>query len=847
MAFGESKSQNLQSSAASGNAEANKAMRDASAEQIAASRERLAIAKEMIELASEEADRAKKQAEFQKKMASDGSRSREDRLKYLKEEKKFLKEAEDKKNKAEELSKVSIQMEGDILALREKNKKVSDDQHKVNVEISTQMTGSIGKFKDMVEALPMGKIISQQANLGGIMEKTQANVTASLNKSFKDGEGGIQAYAKAGGVAMRGLGMAIRAAMGPLALIALLVAAIVMIIKHAIKATDQARKFSKQLGVAADEGARLQAQFGTFNGEKGIEAMTAMKEQLGFNTRLSQESADAMGVFMDHASMANGDLGKIAGNAALIGSDFAEVAKMAGEFASETTGELDILKEIASLSKDTVGHFVGRTKEMVKQAKMAKDMNLSLEKTMQVSKGLLDIESSIEAEMTAQLLTGKDLNFDAARQLALQGDSAAATKAITDQIGSLEGMDMIQLESLAAASGLSVGELQGTAQKSEDKDKGKLLKAAKATTQMKSLLQQIKDNFLQKISAALDKIIAHPVFQAIMDFVLRHLDVILMGIAATLLIIAAANVVGAIGRLGKSFGRGMKGLGKVFKKVTPGVSKVVKNSSKVITKVVTKTGAKTASVVGSALSSLSKGAAKTASKPGFIARTVKGAKNLANKAGGKIKQGVDFAKKKGGQVIQKVKDLSPKKMFGNLFKGKTFGVIKKFLKGSGILNVLLELAEVGMIMATDMPKREKSRELVRAGSSVIGSVMGGGLGSLLGPAGTFLGSIGGSLLGNWVGSMPAVQDKLAPFIEGLLPDDNGNAEDFIVQDNKLTKFRKDDIIIGGTNLGGGDQDSKIVERLDTLIQLMMEGKTIEMDGVKVAQALSLNNLDVGVA
>ena len=847
MAFGESKSQNLQSSAASGNAEANKAMRDASAEQIAASRERLAIAKEMIELANEEADRAKKQAEFQKKMASDGSRSREDRLKYLKEEKKFLKEAEDKKNKAEELSKISIQMEGDILALREKNKKVSDDQHKVNVEISTQMTGSIGKFKDMVEALPMGKIISQQANLGGIMEKTQANVTASLNKSFKDGEGGIQAYAKAGGVAMRGLGMAIRAAMGPLGLIALLVAAIIMIIKHAIKATDQARKFSKQLGVAADEGARLQAQFGTFNGEKGIEAMTAMKEQLGFNTRLSQESADAMGVFMNHASMANDDLGKIAGNAALIGSDFAEVAKMAGEFASETTGELDILKEIASLSKDTVGHFVGRTKEMVKQAKMAKDMNLSLEKTMQVSKGLLDIESSIEAEMTAQLLTGKDLNFDAARQLALQGDSAAATKAITDQIGSLEGMDMIQLESLAAASGLSVGELQGTAQKSEDKDKGKLLKAAKSTTQMKSLLQQIKDDFLRKISETLDKIIGSQLFKDIAAFVIKHLDVILMGIAATLLIIAAANVVGAIGRLGKSFGRGMKGLGKVFKKVTPGVSKVVKNSSKVITKVVTKTGAKTASVVGSALSSLSKGAAKTASKPGFIARTVKGAKNLANKAGGKIKQGVDFAKKKGGQVIQKVKDLSPKKMFGNLFKGKTFGVIKKFLKGSGILNVLLELAEVGMIMATDMPKREKSRELVRAGSSVIGSVMGGGLGSLLGPAGTFLGSIGGSLLGNWVGSMPAVQDKLAPFIEGLLPDDNGNAEDFIVQDNKLTKFRKDDIIIGGTNLGGGDQDSKIVERLDTLIQLMMEGKTIEMDGVKVAQALSLNNLDVGVA
>jgi hypothetical protein len=859
MALGESKSGNLQNKAASGNSEANKAMRDASAQEIKAAKERIELAQELIALGMKEADSARDQAAIQRKMASEGHRTRAQRLQYLKEEKKFLKEAEKHEEKAAEYAEASIGFEEDILALREKNKKVTEDQHKVNTEISNQMTGSMGKFKGMVESLPLGKIVSQQANLGGLMEQTQKKVTASLNQSFKDGEGGIQAYARAGAIAMRGLGMAIRAAMGPLGLIALLVAAIVMIIKHAIKATDQARKFSKQLGVAADEGARLQQQFGTFNGEKGIEAMTAMKEQLGFNTRLSQESANAMGVFMNHASMANGDLGKIAGNAALIGSDFAEIAGAAGEFASETTGELDILKEIASLSKDTVGHFVGRTKEMVRQAKLAKDMNLSLEKTMSVSKGLLDIESSIESEMTARLLTGKELNFDAARQLALQGDSAGAAKAITDQVGSLEGMDMIQLDALAQATGLSVGELQGTAQKAEDKDKGKLLKAATATTQMKDVMQEIKDRWMQRISGILDSIVNSQLFKDISAFVLKHLDVILMGIAATLLIIAATNVVGSIRKLGRGFGKNVKGLGKGMSKSF----KVLGKGTGLITKAIGSLGG----IFSSGISSLASAFKASVKKPkvpkpkakgNMFTRGYNAVKSVGKAAINKVKTGANVVKtgvqkgytavKQGGaKVINKVKDMSPKNMFGNLFKGKTFGVIKKFLKGSGILNVLLELAEVGMIMATDMPKREKSRELVRAGSSVIGSLMGGGLGSLLGPVGTFLGSIGGSMLGNWVGSMPAVQDKLAPFIEGLLPDDNGKAEDFIVQDNKLTKFRKDDIIIGGTNLGGGDQDSKIVERLDKLIELMMEGKTIEMDGVKVAQALSLNNLDVGVA
>ena len=858
MALGESKSGNLQSKAMEGNAQANKAMRDASAEQISAAKEAIELAKELGAEQLKNAEKLSGQAEYmlkkEKEVSGASVASELKRKKFRELREQFNKKIEDHQKKAEKYSDAAVGFEEDILALREKNKKVSESQGKVNVEISNQMTGSMGKFKDMVESLPLGKIVSQQANLGGLMETTQKKVTASLNQSFKDGEGGIKAYAKAGQIAMNGLGMAIRAAMGPLGLIALLIAAIVMIIKHAIKATDQARKFSKELGVAADEGARLQSQFGTFNGEKAIVAMTSMNETLGYNTRLSQESADAMGVFMNHASMSNENLGKIAGNAALIGSDFAQVAKYAGEFASETTGELDILKEIASLSKDTVGHFVGRTKEMVRQAKLAKDMNLSLEKTMSVSKGLLDIESSIEAEMTARVLTGKELNFDAARQLALQGDSAGAVKEITDQVGSLEGMDMIQLESLAQASGLSVGELQGTAQKGEDKEKGKLLEAATATTMMKDVMQEIKDRWMQKISKTLDKIIGSQLFQDISAFVVKHLDTILIGMAISLAIIAAANVVGAIGRLGRGLGKGFKGMKNMFKK-TGGTT--VKN----ITKTVAATGAKTTAAVSNTIASTvgnSKNVAKAAKGGNIFTRAYNKGKNIVKSV---VKKGKNVAGKvyntgknvvkKGVNVVKNVaKKMNPKTAFKSLFKGKTFSLLKKFMKGSGILNILMELAEVGMIMASDMPKKEKSKELVRAGAGAIGGIVGMSLGTVAaGPIGSILGSIGGGMLGNWIGSMPAVQDTIAPVIEGLLPDDNGKAEDFIVQDNKLTKFRKDDVIIGGTNLGGdgGKSGAEIVDRLDRLIELMIAGKTIEMDGTQVAKAMALNNIDIGVA
>ena len=491
---------------------------------------------------------------------------------------------------------------------------------------------------------------------------------------------------------------------------------------------------------------------------------------------------------------------------------------------------------------------------MVRQAKLAKDMNLSLEKTMSVSKGLLDIESSIEAEMTARVLTGKELNFDAARQLALQGDSAGAVKEITDQVGSLEGMDMIQLESLAQASGLSVGELQGTAQKGEDKEKGKLLEAATATTMMKDVMQEIKDRWMQRISKTLDKIIGSQLFKDISAFVVKHLDKILIGMAISLAIIAAANVVGAIGRLGGSLGRGFKGMKNMFKR-TGGTT--VKN----ITKTVAATGAKTTAAVSNTIASTvgnSKNVAKAAKGGNIFTRAYDKGKNIVKNV---VKKGKNVAGKvyntgknvvkKGVNVVKNVaKKMNPKTAFKSLFKGKTFSLLKKFMKGSGILNILMELAEVGMIMASDMPKKEKSKELVRAGAGAIGGIVGMSLGTVAaGPIGSILGSIGGGMLGNWIGSMPAVQDTIAPVIEGLLPDDNGKAEDFIVQDNKLTKFRKDDVIIGGTNLGGdgGKSGAEIVDRLDRLIELMIAGKTIEMDGTQVAKAMALNNIDIGVA
>jgi hypothetical protein len=75
---------------------------------------------------------------------------------------------------------------------------------------------------------------------------------------------------------------------------------------------------------------------------------------------------------------------------------------------------------------------------------------------------MLEWESSIEAELEAELITGKKLNFERARAAALTGDQATLMQEVAAQAGSLEefqSMNVIAQQSLAKAFGMSRDEM----------------------------------------------------------------------------------------------------------------------------------------------------------------------------------------------------------------------------------------------------------------------------------------------------------------------------------------------------------------------------------------------------
>ena len=121
-----------------------------------------------------------------------------------------------------------------------------------------------------------------------------------------------------------------------------------------------------------------------------------------------------------------------------------------------------VMADIAGSTEEIAGFTKDGGDNIAEAAVQARQMGLSLSTTAKIAEGLLDFENSIAAEMEASVLIGKQLNFQRARELALSGDIAGATKNIVNQLGDetdFNALNLIQRQKLAQSIGVSVTEL----------------------------------------------------------------------------------------------------------------------------------------------------------------------------------------------------------------------------------------------------------------------------------------------------------------------------------------------------------------------------------------------------
>lgn len=122
-----------------------------------------------------------------------------------------------------------------------------------------------------------------------------------------------------------------------------------------------------------------------------------------------------------------------------------------------------VMKDIAQNSALVAKYTKEGGKNMMEASVTANQMKIGLAEAGSMADGLLDVESSIQAEQEAAMMLGKDINLNKARELAMAGDMDGMLKEqarVAATLGSFESMNVMQREAAAKALGTNVEGLQ---------------------------------------------------------------------------------------------------------------------------------------------------------------------------------------------------------------------------------------------------------------------------------------------------------------------------------------------------------------------------------------------------
>jgi hypothetical protein len=202
------------------------------------------------------------------------------------------------------------------------------------------------------------------------------------------------------------------------------------------------------------------------------ETLMFVGKQLGSNAKLNEADLKIFTKLREQAGLTNEEI-MGAQNLSLANGktleqntkQFLAQGKITGLNNKVLLNEKDLYREINNISAATTLSLGKNPQELAKAAATAKALGIEMSKLEDISNSLLQFESSIESELSAELLTGKDINLERARLLALNNDIAGMAEEINNQIGSssdFTNMNVIQQEALAKAVGMNREELAKT-------------------------------------------------------------------------------------------------------------------------------------------------------------------------------------------------------------------------------------------------------------------------------------------------------------------------------------------------------------------------------------------------
>ena len=253
-----------------------------------------------------------------------------------------------------------------------------------------------------------------------------------------------------------------------------------------LKANAQTTQLGKSLGVSSKLANNIRQDFVEYSRASGnafintdrlLKAQAELSEQLGIAVQFSGEELETFSRLTEIVGLTAQEAGNLARFSAATGitsKDYVKQARTSAFYAQQTNrihiSDKELLSSISKLSAGITTKFQNNPKALAEAVIQAKALGLTLEQIDKTSESLLNFETSIENELKAELITGKQLNFERARAAALTGDQATLMQEVAAQAGSLaefQNMNVIAQKSLAEAFGLSREEMADMLMKQE--------------------------------------------------------------------------------------------------------------------------------------------------------------------------------------------------------------------------------------------------------------------------------------------------------------------------------------------------------------------------------------------
>lgn len=311
------------------------------------------------------------------------------------------------------------------------------------------------------------------------------------------------------------------------------------IIDMLFKGSENIANFRKELGMSYENAYLLNTQMGFvgnnvfdayINGEKLKKAFTDLSKEMGFVVDYGNESLVTMTNLTGRLGMSNKEAAQLTTLSRMQSKDTEAVLDNVGRTVTSMNKQgktaillKDVMKDVANVSKAVAVSLGSNPVKIAEAVVAAKQLGTTLEQMESTANSLLDFQSSIEDELKAELLTGKQMNLERARAAALANDM----KTLSEEIGKNEEVinafasnNRLTQEATAKALGMNREQLAAMIYQQEALKIGAEGVRAKygeqAYEQLKAQNAQEKfNNSIEKLKSALSSVVQ--IFSPIID------------------------------------------------------------------------------------------------------------------------------------------------------------------------------------------------------------------------------------------------------------------------------------------------------------------------------------------